>query len=157
MTTANPRDMARRTFLRRSLAGAVGMAYAGRLAYSRDRQAKRPNVVFIMADDMGWADVGYHGSVIRTPNIDALARDGVRFSRHYVMPTCTPTRIGLMTGHYPSRYGVTSPAYGEIFRDDTVTLPEALRLAGYTTHISGKWHMGSPPDWTPRRYGFDSS
>jgi arylsulfatase B len=158
MTTAKARaELGRRAFLWRSLAGAVGMACAGRFAHGGQTRAEKPNIVFIIADDMGWADVGYHGSVIQTPNIDRLAAGGVRFDRQYVMPTCTPTRIGLLTGRYPSRYGVTSPAYGEIFDDDTVTLGEALRRGGYTTHISGKWHMGSPPQWTPRRYGFDSS
>lgn len=120
-------------------------------------RTKRPNIVFIIADDLGWADVGYHGSEIQTPNLDGLAKQSVRFEQHYVMPTCTPTRVGLMTGRYPSRYGVLSPAYGKIFDDDTVTLPEALRQSGYTTGITGKWHMGSPPDYTPRKYGFDSS
>jgi len=118
---------------------------------------ERPNIIFIIADDLGWADVGYHGGEIQTPNLDRLAKQGVRFEQHYVMPTCTPTRVALMTGRYPSRYGVTSPAYGKIFDDDTVTLAMALRSCGYDTSITGKWHMGSPPEWTPRRYGFDSS
>ncbi len=117
----------------------------------------KPNIVFIVADDLGWADIGYHGSRIKTPHVDRLAAEGVRFGQHYVMATCTPTRVGLMTGHYPSRYGVLSPAYGQIFRDDTVTLPMALRGCGYFTAIAGKWHMGSPPKYTPRKYGFDSS
>ncbi len=118
---------------------------------------KRPNIIFIIADDLGWADIGYHGSEIQTPNLDRLAKQSVRFERHYVMPTCTPTRVGLMTGRYPSRYGVLSPAYGKIFDDDTVTLPGALQNCGYKTYISGKWHMGSPPEFTPCKYGFDAS
>ncbi len=128
---------------------------AGRSTLNAERL--RPNIVFLIADDLGWADVGYHGSEIQTPNLDGLAKQSVRFEQHYVMPTCTPTRVGLMTGRYPSRYGVLSPAYGKIFDDDTVTLAEALRKSGYTTSISGKWHLGSPPDCTPRKYGFDSS
>jgi len=119
--------------------------------------AAKPNIVFILADDMGWADVGYHGSVIRTPSIDRLAEGGVCFRQHYVMPTCTPTRVGFLTGRYPSRYGVTAPAYGKIFDDDTVTVAEALRRCGYATSLAGKWHMGSPPEYTPLQYGFDSS
>ena len=145
-----------------SLVGALGAAVGpgacrGRQARRSDGKRNRPNIVFIIADDMGWADVGYHGSQIETPNIDRLAKEGVRFGQHYVMPTCTPTRVGLLTGRYPSRYGVTSPAYGKIFDDDTVTVAEALRRSGYRTSISGKWHMGSPPEWTPLKYGFDSS
>lgn len=101
--------------------------------------------------------MGYNNPAMQTPNIDRLARTGVRFGHHYATPTCTPTRVGLMTGRYPSRYGVTSPAYGDIFGEGAVTLPGALRQAGYTTHISGKWHMGSPPECTPLKYGFDTS
>lgn len=120
-------------------------------------QKVQPNILFILADDLGWADVGYHGSEIQTPNIDRLAEEGISFGQHYVMPTCTPTRVGLMTGQYPSRYGVTSPAYGKIFDEDTVTLAAALRDSGYHTSISGKWHMGSPPECVPLRHGFDAS
>jgi len=149
--------MTRRTFLRRSAAGALGILGGALASAGAPNRPGQPNIVFILADDMGWADVGYHRSVIQTPHLDRLAAGGVRFDQHYVMPTCTPTRVGFMTGHYPSRYGVVSPAYGEIFDDDTLTLPAALRQKGYTTHISGKWHMGSPPEWTPRKYGFDSS
>jgi len=111
-----------------------------------EEKRKRPNILFIIADDLGWMDIGYHGSEIQTPNLDRLANQSVRFERHYVMPTCTPTRVGLMTGRYPSRYGVLSPAYGKIFDDDTVTLAGALQNSGYKTYISGKWHMGSPPE-----------
>ena len=131
--------------------------WSGKLTKANNEEPKRPNIIFIIADDMGWADVGYHAGEIQTPNLDRLAKQGVRFEQHYVMPTCTPTRVALMTGRYPSRYGVTSPAYGKIFDDDTVTLAMALRSCGYDTSITGKWHMGSPPEWTPRKYGFNSS
>ena len=119
--------------------------------------SQKPNIVFIIADDMGWADIGYQNPAMLTPHLDTLAKEGARLTHHYAAPTCTPTRVGIMTGHYPSRYGVTGPDYGQIFRDDTITLAAALRRAGYYTAISGKWHMGSPPEWTPLRYGFDSS
>jgi len=148
----------RRAFLQ----GLGGCAAAGLLGCAvsagGDAPDKRPpNIVVILADDLGWADVGYHGSAIKTPHIDRLSRQGLRLDQHYVMPTCTPTRVGLITGRYPSRFGVTAPAYGKIFHDDTLTLPALLRRAGYHTAISGKWHMGSPPDETPRKYGFDES
>jgi len=134
-------------------AGARGVAWAA----SNERKQARPNIVIIIADDLGWADVGYHNPEIQTPNLDALVKQSVCFDRHYVMPTCTPTRVGLLTGRYPSRYGVLSPSYGKIFDDDTVTLAQALRECGYATSLTGKWHMGSPPDYTPLKYGFDTS
>lgn len=151
--------IARRRFLKLSAAAAVGCVWPlrRRVPAAARPSAARPNIVFILADDMGWADVGYHGSTIRTPHIDRLAQEGVRFDRHYVMPTCTPTRVGFLSGRYPSRFGVTAPAYGRIFDDDTVTLAQALRDSGYRTSIAGKWHMGSPPDHTPLKYGFDTS
>lgn len=156
------RPISRRTFMSLSAGSLIAAALPTAICYGQSpgesgASTQRPNIVFIIADDLGWADVGYHGSEIQTPNIDRLAREGVRFSHHYAMATCTPTRVGLMTGRYPSRYGVTAPAYGKIFDDDTITLAEALRRGRYATSISGKWHMGSPPDWTPRNYGFESS
>jgi arylsulfatase A-like enzyme len=72
-------------------------------------QAPRPNIIFILADDLGWADIGYHDSDIRTPHLDRLAGDGVRLNRHYVYPTCSPTRVALLSGRFPSRFGVLSP------------------------------------------------
>lgn len=152
----------RREFIRMIAAGGAATylstpGWSSEHGNSNRKKRKRLNIIFIIADDLGWADIGYHGSEIQTPNLDRLAKQSVRFERHYVMPTCTPTRVGFITGRYPSRYGVLSPAYGKIFDDDTVTLAEALRTCGYRTSISGKWHMGSPPEFTPRKYGFDSS
>jgi len=150
-------------YTRRDFLFAMGLSAASLTATGLAREAnevakdKRPNIIFIIADDLGWADVGYHGSEIMTPNIDRLANEGIQFEQHYVMPTCTPTRVGLISGQYPSRFGVTAPAYGKIFEYDTVTLASALRERGYHTSISGKWHMGSPPEWVPLKYGFDTS
>ncbi|MGC9354215.1 MAG: sulfatase-like hydrolase/transferase, partial [Mariniphaga sp.] len=93
---------------------------------------------------------------IKTPNIDKLAESGVRINQHYVMPTCTPTRVSLMTGKYPSRYGITGPDYGEVIDLGDPTLASILSENGYFTAIAGKWHMGSPP-YTPLKYGFQSS
>jgi len=116
----------------------------------------KPNIVIIVPDDLGWADVGYHGSFIKTPNIDKLAETGIRLTHHYAMPTCTPTRVSLMTGLYPSRYGVLAPAYGEVIDLGDPTMASVLADNGYFTAIDGKWHMGSPP-YTPMKYGFQSS
>src|SRR5207302_7776902 len=97
-------------------------------------QKGRPNILVLIADDLGWHDVGYHGSEIRTPHLDKLARSGVRLERHYVCPTCSPTRAGLLTGRNPSRFGIHGPIAGRS-RDslpaDTRTLAGVLRTRGY--------------------------
>ena len=116
----------------------------------------KPNIIIIIADDLGWNDVGYNGSYIKTPNLDRLAGSGIRMDQHYVMSSCTPTRVSLMTGKYPSRYGVVSPDYGEVIYQGEPTLASLLGASGYATAITGKWHMGSPPH-TPMKYGFESS
>jgi len=96
----------------------------------------KPNIVIIVADDLGWADVGYHGSPIQTPNIDRLVRQGVELDRFYVYPVCSPTRAGLMTGRNPIRPGVGR---------EKVMLPRVLAQAGYQHRaIFGKWHNGPP-------------
>ncbi len=120
------------------------------------KNTDRPNIIVILLDDLGWADVGYHGSEIKTPNLDKLAKTGKILRQQYVMPTCTPTRVALMTGKYPSRYGVLSPSYGEVITMGDPTLASVLSEMGYFTTLVGKWHMGSPP-YTPLKYGFQTS
>ena len=118
---------------------------------------RQPNIVLIVIDDMGWADVGYHSDEIRSPNIDQLAKTGVELDQHYVMPQCTPTRVALMTGRYPSRFGAhcTTASNLQSFPYGTVTLASALQKGGYDTAITGKWHMGSLPESGPRKFGFN--
>jgi len=119
-----------------------------------------PNIVVIVADDLGWKDVGYHGSEIRTPHIDKLALAGVRLERHYVYPTCSPTRAGLLTGRNPSRFGIHAPIAGrseQSLPSGTPTLASVLRTRGYTTALLGKWHLGLRPEVGPRQYGFDQT
>ncbi|MAG93850.1 MAG: arylsulfatase [Planctomycetaceae bacterium] len=118
---------------------------------------KQPNIIVIVADDLGWADVSYHGSPIPTPNIDRLVRGGVELDQHYVAPMCTPTRAALLSGRYWSRFGNTSPSNTQVFPTGTLTLAGALRSRGYETGISGKWHLGSLPKWGPKKFGFDRS
>ena len=120
----------------------------------------KPNVVLIVADDLGWKDVGFHGSDIRTPNLDKLAAGGVRLEQFYTLPMCTPTRAALLTGRYPLRYGLqtgvipASGAYG--LATNEWLLPQALKEAGYTTAIVGKWHLGhAEKSLWPRQRGFD--
>ena len=115
------------------------------LSSARGADAK-PNIVFIMADDLGNADLGYRGGEIRTPNIDKLARTGVRCESFYGMPVCTPARAALMTGRYPIRHGLQTlvifPSHGYGLPTDERTLPQSLKDAGYQTYMVGKWHLG---------------
>ena len=117
----------------------------------------RPNIVFIMADDLGWADVAFHGGNAPTPHLDRLAKDGLELTQHYVAPVCSPTRCGLLTGRCWSRFGVTTPTNELALPTDTVALPQALQKRGYDTCLVGKWHLGSLPKWGPNHFGFDHS
>lgn len=117
-----------------------------------------PNVLFILCDDLGWADIGYHDSDVRTPHLDRLATEGTRLNSHYVYPTCSPTRVGLVSGRFPSRFDVLGPLGSTTkMRPRDALLPLALKELGYRTHISGKWHIGETPEHRPLRYGFDTS
>jgi arylsulfatase A-like enzyme len=119
----------------------------------------QPNLVIFYADDLGWGELGCQGnSQIPTPHIDAIARDGVRFTNGYVAATyCSPSRAGLMTGRYPTRFGheFNSVANRTGLRLDQVTLAERLRSLGYATACVGKWHLGGGLEYRPTRRGFD--
>ncbi len=121
--------------------------------------AKKPNIVFIVGDDMGYADVGFHGGQeIPTPHLDALANSGMRCSNGYVTgPYCSPTRAGLMTGRYQTRFGHEFNAGGEgTGLPLTETMVAArLKAAGYATGLVGKWHLGSDEKFQPHSRGFD--
>ena len=123
-----------------------------------------PNIVLIITDDAGYADLGsYGGRDIRTPNLDALAREGVRFTDFYAnAPSCTPTRAGLITGRYQQRFKLEYPLGmqrpGDWDRGLPATghsLPQLLKNAGYATALVGKWHLGWKPEFSPMRHGFD--
>ncbi len=121
-------------------------------------QPARPNIVLIVTDDMGYADIGLHGGrEIPTPHIDALMRGGVRFTNGYVTgPYCSPTRAGLLTGRYQQRFGHEFNASGGPGLPVTeTTLADRLRAAGYRTGIFGKWHLGSGEPYRPLNRGFD--
>jgi arylsulfatase A-like enzyme len=140
------------------------------------RQAPRPNIIFILVDDLGWADLGCYGSTFHeSPNIDKLAAQSLRFTNAYAAcPVCSPTRASIMTGKYPARIGVTDwiagrqvynaglPSDKLLARDfelemklEEVTIAEALKEAGYTTFFAGKWHMGEDSIYWPEYQGFD--
>jgi arylsulfatase A-like enzyme len=150
--------MRRRTFLQ--LAGGAAAAFA---------QPVRPNFLFILADDLGWADLGCYGSAFHeTPNIDPFAASGMKFTQAYsACPVCSPTRASIMTGRYPARIGLTDYLPGLQPKDfkllsvedldglptSETTVAEALREAGYRTFMRGKWHLGGAPE----QHGFDDA
>lgn len=123
---------------------------------------RRPNVVVLLADDLGWADVGFHQSEIRTPNLDRLASQGLEFERFYSCPLCSPTRSALMTGRYPMRLGtgytVVRPWADFGIPAEERFLPQAFQAAGYQTAMTGKWHLGhSRKTYLPGARGFQRS
>ena len=120
----------------------------------------KPNIVILLADDLGWGDVGYHNSDVVTPNIDTIARSGVAFDRFYVNPTCSPTRASLLTGQFSTTHGVNGPIQWHSKQGlplEWPTLPGFLKQAGYQTHLVGKWHLGNADTaYWPQQRGFDS-
>jgi arylsulfatase A-like enzyme len=126
----------------------------------RAAEPSPPNILFLIADDLGWRDIGYHDSDIKTPTLDKLAADGVKLERHYVYPTCSPTRCGLLTSKNPSRFGILGPIgdRSELSLPlKTRTLSQTLKECGYTTALFGKWHLGLRPEVGPRKFGFDQT
>lgn len=127
---------------------------------AKPQAGQKPDVLFILCDDLGWANVGFHGAKYPTPHIDSLTKLGAELTHHYVQPVCSPTRAAFLTGRYPIRYGlqvgVIRPwaEYGLPLEEQT--LAQALKTAGYTTAISGKWHLGTiGPEYLPTQRGFD--
>lgn len=137
----------------------VGWAFA--MLWSSQVLAEAPNVVVIVADDLGWSDVGYHGNTdIDTPSIDRLAAEGVQLDRFYTTPICSPTRAALMTGRDPIRlgvaYGVIMPWHTTGIHPDETFLPELFLQAGYQTAMIGKWHLGhAQQTYHPNERGFE--
>jgi arylsulfatase A-like enzyme len=140
------------------LAGAMAILCALNVAQAA---GNKPNILHIVADDLGWKDVGFNGCTdIKTPNIDKLAESGAKFTQFYVQPMCTPTRAALMTGRYPFRYGLQTaviPSVSSYGLDTTEWLmPQCLKEAGYKTAIIGKWHLGhADKKYWPKQRGFD--
>jgi len=154
--------MNRRDFMRCAGFGVAAMAVPGWLervtAKAAEKHTSRPNILFIVGDDMGFADVGFQGCKdIPTPNIDALAASGIRFTSGYVSgPYCSPTRAGLMTGRYQQRYGHEfNPNGNQGLALSETTIANRLKTAGYVTGLVGKWHLGALPEQHPQKRGFD--
>ena len=150
--------MDRREFLRTSASLLTGPT----LFRGQGRQ-ERPNIVLIFADDLGYGSIGAQGSDIPTPNVDSIAKNGVRFTNGYVScPVCSPTRAGLMTGRYQQRFGhefnpgpaaAAETNFGLPLSETTVA--DRLKKAGYATALIGKWHLGYKPELHPQKRGFD--
>ncbi len=134
---------------------------------ARAARAKRPNFLLLIADDMGYTDLGSYGGEIATPVLDRLAREGVRFTEFYVSPTCSPTRSMLLSGTDMHAAGLGNmatmlapnqlgrPGYEGVLNQQVVTVASLLRDGGYHTYMAGKWHLGYEPDQSPRARGFE--
>ncbi|MFB0524247.1 MAG: sulfatase [Phycisphaerae bacterium] len=147
--------LSRRNFIW-SIAGVAAAAALPRVLFSKEKGINKPNIILCMADDLGWGDPGFNGNqIIKTPNLDAMAKAGLRFTRFYAAaPVCSPTRGSCLTGRHPYRYGVFFANVGHMCQEE-ITLAEALRTQGYATGHFGKWHLGTLlPDYSgkgPRR------
>jgi arylsulfatase len=175
---------------RREFIASVCATMVAPAVYGTARAQAKPNIVVILADDMGWADVGHELSKIDTPNLGRLERQGMKLTQFYAAsPVCSPTRAALLTGRYPHSAGMPAIASPEVrgnvpilslshdavtipqalkpagytsmlvpilsLSHDAVTIPQALKPAGYTSMLAGKWHLGHPRENWPRTYGFD--
>jgi arylsulfatase len=153
----------------RRWAGALGIVAAcmvPAIAQAADAP-RRPNIVVILGDDLGYADMGSFGGEIRTPNLDSLANEGVRFTNFYTQATCSPTRSMLLTGvdthlnglgnmdEWAAPNQMDQPGYEGFINKQVVMLPQALKEAGYHTYMVGKWHLGKAPDLIPAARGFE--
>ena len=137
----------------------LSWACAGPEETGSEDSGRPPNFILILADDLGYADVGFHGlEDFTTPNIDRLAASGIQFTNGYVSHAyCSPSRAGLLTGRYQHRFGhIHNPKFraGEGLPLSETLLPETLAKAGYLSGIVGKWHLGDAPEFRPRERGF---
>ena len=133
-----------------------------KLAALEQRTGKKPNIIYILTDDIGWGELGWQGGGKHrgtpSPALDQMAFEGMRFWSAYAEPSCTPTRIAIMTGRHPVRTGLLSvlwPGMEEGLSSDEVTIAEILSDAGYNTAMWGKWHLGDLPENAPENQGFE--
>lgn len=163
----DPCRIPRREFLQWSIAGSLGFLAQSSWPEGSGNPSKKPNIILIVADDLGYADLGFQGGKeIPTPHLDSLAKNGVRFTNGYVSgPVCSPTRAGLMTGRYQQRFGhefnpgaqFTNPETNEPIGLSTneITVADLLKQAGYKTGMVGKWHLGEIEKFHPLKRGFE--
>lgn len=140
------------------LVAACGSTTADLLASDTDASKdQKPNIIFILVDDLGFGDVGYNNSEIKTPTLDLIANSGMRLDRNYVYPICSPTRAALLTGQNPLRYGIDGPLSDDSSLPmDLKIMPEYFKDLGYQTFMIGKWHLGlGNTDYWPITRGFD--
>lgn len=149
--------MTRRDFLKSVGIAAISTGIFTKIPTWGESRSKRPNVILVMTDDQGYGDLGCHGnSVIKTPHLDELYTQSVRLTDFHVGPTCSPTRAGLLTGHYCNRTGVWHTIMGRsLLRKDEVTMGDVFSKSGYRTGIFGKWHLGDNYPFRPQDRGFD--
>ncbi|MDP6634296.1 MAG: sulfatase [Phycisphaerae bacterium] len=152
--------MKRREFIKRMSLAAVAVGVSNRLAPGAADKPARPNFIIIFTDDQGYQDLGCFGSPnIKTPNIDKMAREGMKLTSFYAASVCTPSRAMLLTGCYAPRVGMPGviwPDERKGLHPDEVTIADLLKTKGYATACIGKWHLGGSPQWLPTRQGFDS-
>ncbi len=154
------RAIGRREFLKGSLAAVAAVTVLEGCEKTKGGNVSRPNIILINCDDLGYGDVGCYGATdIATPNLDRMAREGMRFTSFYAgAPVCSPSRAALLTGRYAIRSGISRVLFPRddigISNDDT-TVAELLKKQGYATACIGKWHLGHLPQFRPTRHGFD--
>lgn len=158
--------MKRRDFLTAIGSSVATLALTGCLDVKK-KESEKPNIIFILADDLGWSELGCYGNLFNeTPNLDLLASNGMRFTDAYAAaPVCSPTRAAFMTGQYPARVGITrhlAPWDDLHLSTNQITIAEMLKKAGYTTGIIGKWHLTGyanhgAKEHPPCMYGFDET
>jgi arylsulfatase A-like enzyme len=144
-------------FERRAFLCALGGVLSASRARSADRS--KPNIIVILADDLGFGDLGCYGSSIPTPNLNRMAKEGARLTRFYsASPVCSPSRAALLTGRYPVRTGIVSVLMADSktgLSPSEATIPSVLKNSGYRTSCFGKWHLGKDAEFAPNRHGFD--
>lgn len=157
--SSNHSTISRRQFLKGSLVGTAALCGVLDIAHAVPSAERPPNFIVIFVDDLGYQDIGCFGSpTISTPKLDAMAKEGIRFTSFYAQPVCTPSRAALMTGCYPVRVGLPNVLGAKAtagISDNEITLAHLLRKRGYATACVGKWHLGHHRRFLPTRHGFD--